>query len=138
MKEIRNLAEKKECFGEPGYEELTQEMKDRALLLLMFMVMKHTGELKSHGCARGDVQKLYTDKNKVLSPTPEFYSLKYVYGVIAKEGRDVVMIDLPSFFLQTKQENDNILSKLTGTLALLLVECNEKRWQKYIRTEDSK
>ena len=56
MKEIRNLAEKNKCFGEIRYEDLTQEIKDRALPLLMFMVMKRTGELKSHRCARGDVQ----------------------------------------------------------------------------------
>ena len=38
MKETRNLAEKHDCFGETEYESLTEEMKSKALTLLMFMV----------------------------------------------------------------------------------------------------
>ena len=107
MKEIRNLAKRNEYFGEVKHESLSQEMKDRALPLLMFMVMKMTGELKSRGCARGDVQKLCADKNETSSPTPDFYYLKHVCGMISKESRDVATVDLPSFFLQTEQKNDD-------------------------------
>ena len=99
MKEIRNLAEKNECFDEIKYEDLIQEMKDQALSLLIFMVKKRMGELKLHSCIQEDVQKLYADKNKVSSPTPDFYLLKYICRVIAREARDVEIMDLSSFFL---------------------------------------
>ena len=49
IKEIQNLAEKNECFLEVEYESLTPEMKDKALPLLLFMVMKRNGDLKTRG-----------------------------------------------------------------------------------------
>ena len=135
MKEIKNLVEN-ECFGETNYEKLTQEMKDKALPILMFMVMKRNGLLKTRGVADGSVQRLYTNKDDVSSPTPDFYAFKYICAVIAKEGRDVATVDLPGFFLQTEQEGDElILLKLTGEVALLLVECNEKKWKKHLHKE---
>ena len=121
MKETRNLAEKNECFREVKYESLTQEMKDRALPLLLFMVMKRNGDLKTRGVANGKHQRMCTDKNEVSSPTPSFDSLKYLCTVFAKEGRATATVDLPGFFLQTKQEEE-VLIKLTGAAALLLVE----------------
>ena len=39
MKKMRNLTSN-ECFGETNYSLLTQEMKDHALPILMFMIMK--------------------------------------------------------------------------------------------------
>ena len=125
MKEIRNLAEKNSCFGEIEYETLTQEMKDKALPLLMFMIMKRLGDLKTRGVT-GNRQRLYIDKSKCLSPTPDFYSLKYLCAVFAKEGQDVATVDLPRFFLQTENEG-LVLLKMTSTVVLLLVELNSKK-----------
>lgn len=101
MKEIQNLTQN-ECFDKITYNKLTQEMKDHALLFLMFMIIKRNGDLKSRGVADGHVQCLYTDKNGCSLPTLEFYAFKYIVAVIAKEGRDLAMIDLPGFFLQTE------------------------------------
>ena len=98
MKEIRNLTTN-ECFGEISFETLTQEMKDRALPILMFMIMKRNGNLKSRGVADVRVQRVYTNKDDCSSPTPDFYALKYMVAVIAKEARDCASIDLPAFFL---------------------------------------
>ena len=48
--------------------------------------------------------------------------------MIAKKGRDMATVDLLGFFLQTKHNReDQILIKLTGAIALLLVESNEKK-----------
>ena len=139
MKEIRNLVDN-ECFGELDYSSLTQEMKDnKALPILMFMVLKRNGLLKTRGVADGSVQRLYTNKEDVSSPTPDFYAFKYICAMIAKEGRDVATVDLPGFFLQTEQEGEeDILLKLTGDVALLLVECEPSKWKKHIRKENGK
>ena len=70
------------------------------------------------------------------SPTPDFYAFKYVVATIAKEGRDIATIDLPGFFLQTEQEKDSeIILRLTGSVAILLVESDEKKWKKHLRRE---
>lgn len=57
MKEIRDLARKNECFSEIKCSSLTQVIKDRALLLLMFMVIKKS-EIKTYGAVAGNRQRL--------------------------------------------------------------------------------
>ena len=135
MKEIINLTDN-DCFGETEYEKLSQDAKDKALPILMFMVMKRNGSLKTRGCANGSVQRLYTNKEDVSSPTPDFYAFKFICAVIAREGRDAATVDLPGFFLQTDQD-ELILLKLTGAVALLLIESDPK-WKKHLRKENGK
>jgi hypothetical protein len=135
MKEIINLTDN-DCFGETEYEKLSQDAKDKALPILMFMVLKRNGSLKTRGCANGSVQRLYTNKEDVSSPTPDFYAFKFVCAVIAREGRDAASVDLPGFFLQTDQD-ELILLKVTGAVALLLVESDSK-WKKHLRKENGK
>ena len=138
MKELRNLTGN-ECFGEIDCTSITQEMKDKALPILMFMVMKRNGEIKSRGVANGSFQRVYTDKADCSSPTPDFYAFKYIVAVIAKEGRDCGTVDLPGFFLQTDQDKDaTILLKLTGSIALLLVETDPIKWKKHLMKEDGR
>ena len=66
---------KNNCFGEVDYKSITQEMKDRALPLLIFIVMKRNGELKLRGCTNGSFQRVCTKKSEVSSPTPDFTPL---------------------------------------------------------------
>ena len=136
MKEIKNLTGN-DCFGEVDYDKISQDDKDKALPILMFMVLKRNGLLKTRGCANGSVQRLYTDKADVSSPTPDFYSFKFIAAVIAREGRDVATVDLPGFFLQTDQD-EKILLKVTGAVALLLVESDSAKWKKHLRKENGK
>ena len=69
IKEIKNLAVKNKCFREIDYSTLTQEMKDKGLLLLMFIVMKRNGEIKTQGYANGSYQRVYTNKKDWFSLT---------------------------------------------------------------------
>ena len=95
--------------------------------------------LKSRGCANGSYQYVCTEKSKVSSPTPDFFTFKYACAIIAKESRDVATVDLPGFFLQTEMEGeDKILLKITGAVALLLVESNKQKWRKHLVKENGK
>lgn len=136
MKEIMNLTGN-DCFGEIDYDKISQNDKDKALPILMFMVLKRNGLLKTRGCANGSVQRLYTNKADVSSPTPDFYAFKFIAAVIAREGRDVATVDLPGFFLQTDQD-EKILLKVTGAVALLLVESDPDKWRKHLKKERGK
>jgi hypothetical protein len=136
MKEILNLTGN-DCFGEIEYSKLSQDDKDKALPILMFMVLKRNGLLKTRGCANGSVQRLYTNKEDVSSPTPDFYAFKFIAAVIAREGRDAATVDLPGFFLQTDQD-EKILLKVTGAVALLLVESDPNTWRKHLQKENGK
>ena len=82
---------------------------------------------------------MYNKKSAVLSPTPDFYTFKYIYTIIGQEDQNVATIDLPSFFLQTKMKGDNkIVLKLTGAGAFLLIELDSEKWRKYLVKENSK
>ena len=70
-------------------------------------------------------------------PTPDFYAFKYIVAVIAKEGRDCATVDLPGFFLQTEQEEE-ILLKLTGSVAILLTESDPTKWKKHLVKDNGK
>ena len=57
LKEIKNLTSN-ECFGEIKYETLTQTQRDKALLpILMFMIMKRNGDIKSRAVANGSLHR---------------------------------------------------------------------------------
>ena len=136
LREINNLTDN-DCFGETKYEKRTQEQKDRALPILMFMVLKRHGKIKTRGVANGSVQRVYTNKDDCSPPTPDFYAFKYICAVIALEGRDAAMVDLPGFFLQTEQD-ELIMLRLTGAVALMLTENDPDKWKNHLRKEDGR
>ena len=137
MKEIHNLAEKNAYFREIDYNTLTSKIKDKILPLLIFMIIKRSGELKTRSVAAGNRQRLYTDKTKYSSLMPNFYSLKYLCAIFANEDRDMVTVDLPDFFSQIENEG-LVLLKIIEVAVLLLVELNINKWKKYLRRENGK
>ena len=101
------------------------------------MVLKRNGEIKTRGVANGSVKRVYTNKDDCSSPTPDFYDFKYICAVIALEGRDAATVDLPGFFLQTEQD-ELIMLRLTGTVALMLTETDPEKWKRHLRKEDGR
>ena len=131
--------QRNDCFGEIEYESLTQEMKDLELQLLMLMVTKRSVNFKTSGCANVNLQRLHADKNEWSSLTPEFCSLKHACSTISKEGRELATMDVPGFFPQTEQEKDDaVLSKLTGSIALSLVESKPEKRNKHLQRKNGK
>lgn len=134
MKEIKNLIIKNNYFGELDYDSLAQEMKDKVMPLLIFIVLKRKRDLKSRGVANRSYQRIYIDKNNVSSPILDFYAFKYVYAIIAKEEKDMVTVDLPRYFLQTEMDGEEkIILKLTRAIVLLLVELDPRRWKNHLK-----
>ena len=66
--------------------------------MLMFIIMKRNGLIKSRGVVNGKVKKLHSN-DEFSSPMPDFYAVKYACAVVGKEERDVATVDLPGFFL---------------------------------------
>ena len=79
------MAVNNNCLGEFLYESLTKEMKQRVIPLLMFVMLKINGDLKSRGASNGSFQRVRTDKVDCTSPMPGFYALKHVAEVAEKE-----------------------------------------------------
>ena len=83
---------RQKVFGEVVYELLTAQQKKWALPILLFMVMKRNGTLKSRACADGCQQQLWTNKEEVSSPTPSIEAIRYTMIVDAQENRDVAIV----------------------------------------------
>ena len=72
---------------------------------------------------------MHTKKSEVSLPTPDFHTFKYIVGVIPKELRDVAILDLPHFLLQTEMDIDErILLRINGAVVLLLVKSDATKW----------
>ena len=134
------MAEKNNYFKIVNYRTLTEEMKKRAILILMLIVAKRNRIIKSRSVAHSRYQHIYMSREKCSSRTPDFYAFKFIYEVIAKEERDIGSADLPEFFLQrdTDDDNDPMLIKLTGAVTLLLIESDRKKWSKHLKRENGK
>ena len=103
-------------------------MKRRSLPFLMFI--KRHGDFKSRGTANGNFQRICTGKIDCTSLAPDFHTLKHATAAAAKEEREVATVDTSRIFLRTEasEDDEQIIIKLTGAAALLLVKCDESKW----------
>ena len=62
MKEAHDLVTKNDSFGELNYDELADEMKIQALLLLILMTAKRNGDVKSRRVVNVSFQKTCASK----------------------------------------------------------------------------
>ena len=131
MKELNQLV-LRDVFEEIDYHSLTEQQKKEALPILLFLTLKRDGEtVKGQACADGWMQRLWTKKEDVSSPTIAFEALLYTFMVVALKKRDNATIVLPGHFLQT--DMDELISlKIQGPLAQLLVEMNPKLMEKHL------
>ena len=99
MKELNQLVVR-DVFEEIDYHTLTEQQKKEALPILLFLTLKRDGEtVKGRACADGRMQRLWTKKEDVSSPTIAFEALLYTFMVAAMEKRDNATLDLPGHFL---------------------------------------
>ena len=56
IKDIYSLPIKNSCFEEIEYEDMTEEMKKKVLLLLICKVMKRNGMIESRGVVNSSYQ----------------------------------------------------------------------------------
>jgi hypothetical protein len=70
-------------------EKLSSEQRMRALLLLLFLKEKRTGDIKGRACINGAPQRAYIPKEDAASPTVSTESTFITATIVAKEGRKV-------------------------------------------------
>jgi hypothetical protein len=123
-----------ECIEPKMPELLTREEKQAALNYLMFLKNKRCGRIKGRGCANGRKQRLYKTKEKTSAPTVAIESVFLTSVVDAKEGRQVITLDIPGAFMQT--DIDEVIHvRLEGPMARLLVKVNPKLYQKFLKED---
>ena len=79
--------------------KLTLEDRQKALRFLMFIKEKWDGTVKARGCADGRPQQQHSDKEEVSSPIMSLEAIMMSCCIDTKEGRYVVVIDIPEALL---------------------------------------
>jgi len=111
--------------------ELSKEDKKRALRYLMFIKEKRDGAIKARGCADGRPQQQYTKKGDASSPTVSLEAMMISCCIDTKEGRYVVVTDIPGAFLHADM-NERIHMVMEGTVAEQVAKLEPTIYRKYI------
>ena len=106
-------------------KSMTKQQKSRALSYLMFLKEKRDGNIKGRGCANGQKQQLWMQKEQTSSPTVSNQALFLSCLIDAKERRDIATADVPGAFLQTKSKGEVII-RLDQQMAVKLARINPK------------
>ena len=99
-KELKKNPLDRNCVRMLYPQEVTAEIKKKALHYLMFLKHKRSGKVKGRGVADGRKQKSYVTKEEVSSPKVSLNALMAICMMDAMEGRKITTFDIPGAFLQ--------------------------------------
>jgi hypothetical protein len=135
--EMKQLHDR-QAFKPVNISTLSQEEKRRALDSLIFLVEKRDGRVKARTCANGSTQRVYMSKEEAASPTVLTESILLTATIEAKEGRDVMTVDIPNAFIQTDIEStksERVIMKIKGALVDMLVQLDAAIYKDYVILE---
>jgi hypothetical protein len=121
-------------FEPIGIEEMTMLEKKRAMESLIFLNEKRDGTIKARMCANGSTQRAYISREEASSPTAASEAIITTGVIDAKQRRDVMTLDIPNAFVQTKidLDGDKVIMKIRGQLIDLLLEICPGVYDKYV------
>lgn len=133
VKEMSQL-HNREVFAPIHVHELTEEEKKKALESLMFLTEKRDKSIKARTCANGSTQREYIDREEAASPTASTEAILITGVVDAKEERDVMSLDVPNAFVQTKmpKAKERVIMKIRGRLVDILLHIAPEIYEKYV------
>jgi hypothetical protein len=127
--EIKQLHDRLVMLKAKHAKELTHKERTKALAYLMFLKRKRTGQVKGRGCADGQKQRAYTDKELATAPTVATEAVFLTAVIDCYERRDVAIVDVPGAFMQTDQPVDELVHVcLTGIMVDLLLEIDNEMY----------
>ena len=115
-------------------EKLLREQRMRALLSLLFLKEKRTGDVKGRACINRAPQRAYIPKEDAASPTVSTESTLITASIAAHERRAVQCYDVPSAFVNTNVDKE-VIMVLTGELAKMMVQIALEIYRKYIAVD---
>ena len=106
---------------------------------LIFLMDKPDGIIKGKACANESIKKYCMSKEEVSSPTVALESIMTAI-INAHEEREVVIVDFPNAFIQTKNTKgmgyQRDIMKIRGKLAHILVNIAPELYGHYITYEN--
>ena len=85
----------------------------------MFLKKKRCGKIKGQGCADGQKQRVYKNKDDVSASTIAIEALLLTCIIDGMEGQDVATVDIPGAFMHADIDED-IYMKLEGQMVHIL------------------
>jgi hypothetical protein len=114
--------------------KLGREEKMKALLSLLFLKEKQTGEIKGRVCINGVPQRAYIPKEKAALPTVSTELTFITAAITASKRRKVRCYDVPSAFVNTDVDED-MLMILKGELATMLMKIAPEVYSRYVMAD---
>ena len=141
-KELDQL-HRRNCFSPLDVSKMTPQEKRKAMDALMFLTEKRDKSVKGRMVYNGKPTRKWLSREDSASPTAALESIMLTAIVDAKEGRDVMMADVPNAFIQTKMPEikdgkERVTMKITGVLVDLLVEMAPEVYGPYVVFENGK
>ena len=130
QKELGQL-EMRNTFTPLNYSSMRKEDVMKSLESHMFLEEKRNGSIKARLVAGGNKQRIYTDKNKVGSPTCKTESILITCVIDALQNRDVATIDIPNAFVQTEVK-EHIIVVLRGELCSHITRIFPEKYKDYV------
>ena len=120
--------------------DLTKKEKKRATESLILLLHKRSSKIKVRMVANGITQRAYTECDDTSSPTEAINAI-IITGVIeAKQGRDLMINDIPNDFVQTpvfQDEGDTIIiMKIQGALVYILCNISREIHKPYVSFDE--
>jgi hypothetical protein len=121
-------------FEPISIEDMNALEKKRAMESLIFLNEKRDETIKARMCANGSTQRAYISREEASSPTAASEAIITTGVIDAKERRDVMTLDIPNAFVQTKIDltGDKVIMKIRGQLIDLLLEICPGVYDKYV------
>jgi len=115
-------------------EKLTREEKMKALLSLLFLKEKRTGDIKGRACINGAPQRSYISKEDAASPTVSTESTFITASIAAHERQVVRCYDVPSAFVNTDVDKE-VIMVLKGDLAEMMIQVAPEVYRKCVAVD---
>jgi hypothetical protein len=112
-------------------DKLSREQRMQALLLLLFLKEKRSGDMKGRACVNGAPQQAYVPKDEAASPTVSTESTFITALLAAKEQRKVQCYNVPSMFMNTNVDEE-VIMVLKGELVEMMIQIAPKVYRKYV------
>jgi hypothetical protein len=101
--------------------KLPREQRMCALLSLLFLEEKRTGDIRGRACINGAPQRAYIPKEDAALPTVSTESAFISATIATAEKRKVRCYNVPSAFVNTEVDED-VIMVLIGDLADMMVQ----------------
>ena len=113
---------------------MTSLEKKRAMESLIFLAEKRDQTIKARTCANGSTQHAYIAREEATSPTAATDAILITGVIDAKQGRDVMTLDVPNAFVQTPipHSGEKVIMKIRGSLVDILLEICPGVYDNYV------